>query len=212
MSTYLHRIIEVKNKDGKWETLKWYTPFKKKWDGDKPDIDVDNPCPLASHNMVFDNSPTYRELLDYDDNLSDRGIPSDCSDETSKIIKEYGEWSWGYTCMTLSELCHWSSTERTKLIRNMTIEYNNHQFKKINKKLDCILNKTEYKEGNKATISDEYDGEYETEENMLSYYMTEGIDEYLSILYEVHWVEFVSTELSPEWHSSENVRIIYFYH
>ena len=56
MSVYLHRIIETKGKDGKWELVKWYTPFKKRWDGDEPDINIENPCPLNKHNMVFDNA------------------------------------------------------------------------------------------------------------------------------------------------------------
>ena len=212
MSVYLHRVIETKDKDGNWELLKWYTPFKKRWDGDEPDIKIKNPCPLNNHNMVFDNACVYRELLNENDDLSERGKPSDCSDDTKKILKEYDEWSWGWTYITLSELCSWTEKEKTKLIRNITIEYNNHQFKKVNDKLDCLLNNKKYEVKPFKSVVDNSDGWDENgNDSMLSYYMTEGIDEYLSILYEAHWVSFVSTELSSDWCLPENVRIIYFY-
>ena len=212
MSVYLHRVIEAKDKDGNWELLKWYTPFKKRWDGDEPDIKIKNPCPLNNHNMVFDNACVYRELLNENDDLSERGKPSDCSDDTKKILKEYDEWSWGWTYITLSELCSWAEKEKTKLIRNITIEYNNHQFKKVNDKLDCLLNNKKYEAKPFKSVVDNSDGLDENgNDSMLSYYMTEGIDEYLSILYEAHWVSFASTELSSDWCLPENVRIIYFY-
>lgn len=207
MSVYLHRLVEAKGKDGNWRMLRWYSKYD---DNDMycdPDPEINASFPMVRHEDVCDNACVFRELLSDNPDFSNRGLPSDVSNDVRNVLGKYEDYMWGVTSVTLSELRLWSSGMRLKLVSDIRTEYDKACFGMINKKLDCLINGTKYIDETKASE----DG-MNAKSDMLRYYLEYGVEECMSLINECCWVDFLSKEwLNTLFESSENIRVIYFY-
>lgn len=203
MSVYLHRLVETQDKDGKWCLVTWYTNFKKEFENDKPDIGSDAQFPLKRHNNTYSSTELYCELSYNISFLMGRGAPTDMSEESKAIIDGYGEWASDYTYITLSEINECVENMRAKLFSNIEKEYYKTYFDNINSKLDCLLMHKEYIMPNK---------EDNGTRDMLSYYLSDGVDELMDIASERDFIKFIAMDVKENlWIDENNIRCIYFF-
>lgn len=203
MSVYLHRLVETREKDGKWHLSTWYTDFKKVFENDTPDIGSDTQFPLKRHNITYSNAELYRVLLDNNCFLTGRDIPTDMSEEGKTIIDSYGEWASDHAYITLSEINECVENMRAKLFSNIEKEYCKTYLSNISDKLDCLLTHREYimpdKEDKRTT-------------DKLSYYLTDGVDEFMDIASERDFIKFIAMNVKGSiWIDENNIRCIYFF-
>lgn len=191
MSTYLTRIVEVKDNDGNWKIVEWHTP------NDNGELEM--------HDHYYNNACIYREVL-RDSDYSDRGIPSDCSERTKAIIEKHKPYAYGHTYMTFSELDSFCNKMRDEVINSIIKEHDKEQFEIINEKLDCILDGKKYK--TKKKEDDEYNDE---DYSMLNYYMGERFNDFLSLDSECAAIYFIASEFLQSYASYEGTRVIYYY-
>lgn len=153
MSTYVSRYIEVKNKEGKWELLKFYFPFNGQHFYE-PDIMMDGK-PFMYFNNTCNNACSLREYLtsrrhswkDY--NFGDRGFPTDISDELKEYFRKKFEtpkdgetecdYRYNKSYIYLNELYDTYIKEKDKLFNSFLKRLKEYEYEKIHKKLDRLL-------------------------------------------------------------------------
>lgn len=150
MSTYVSRYIEVKNKDGKWEWLRFQYPFKKEFSWSKPDIVIDGK-EFTVFRDTCNNACFLREYLVsgryafHDNGLGDRGFPTDMSEELKEYFKENYEnngipdYRYNKSYVSLNELINVYKKEKKELIDRYLKSLKDREYSKFHKKLDRLL-------------------------------------------------------------------------
>ena len=145
MSTYVHRIVQVKVSD-KWETVKIYSDYNKKEhhfydDEDKSakekEFEYVTSLPLALNNIRLE------DINNYSDNLIGlRGdLYSKFSSQTwDETCPKKEDWQYNHCWATLAQLESWESELTDTFFREMENAYSNTKLEQIL----SILKKEEY--------------------------------------------------------------------
>ena len=153
MSTHVSRYIEVKNKNGKWELLRFYYPFTSNYY--KPDIILDGK-EYNEFNCTCDNACYLREFLGSrgwtwkDHGLGDRGFPTDMSDELKEYFKKEFEtprdgetkcydYRYNKSYVYLDELYNVYKKEKKEWTDRFLKRLKEHEYDMFHKKLDRLL-------------------------------------------------------------------------
>ena len=137
MSTYVHRIVQVKVSD-KWETVKIYADYNKRehyyFDDDSNTAEEKKSFHIASLPKINDNLTPLENINNYCDNLVslraelyDRFSSQTWDDTCPK--KE--EWQYNHCWATLDQLESWESELTNKFFEEMKDAYSNTKLEQI---------------------------------------------------------------------------------
>ena len=151
MGRVVLRAIEVKV-DGKWKILPLAT-FKKQRYSNKADEYVDSDKIGDMYQDYLEEVSLYFRdyVFNYDvDNHLKKSVPDDVCEEIKDIIDKYNTY-----CITLDDWAQYAKELEEKFKKDVAELYYKKHFKKVNEKLDCLLNKKEYQEPSEEEIDDE---------------------------------------------------------
>jgi hypothetical protein len=211
MSTYLTRIIEVKNESThQWEHLVWWSDYSKGYQFEEKNKELieGTDIKLTRHDYFCNNACVYREILKESD-LANRDVPSDASEYTIEDVKKEKEkkYSYGFTFVTLNELSNLLDKKFNELFKGLMEEHDEKIMKDILERLDIIEKKLDGEKPKKRKKHKEDEDEnYEMEE----YYKTDFLSECLSISDEISAVDSLIDEIYG-FIPFEDVRIIYYF-
>jgi len=141
MGSVVLRVIEVKYND-KWQILPYITIKNKHFDYEKDDDIESKKIGEYWQNYVEEASLRIRDgVFGYGtDNELHKRVPDDVSEDVKKIIPENAY------CISLDDWEAFINKKEAEFKHHVENLYNLKNFKKINKKLDCLLTNNVYKE------------------------------------------------------------------
>jgi hypothetical protein len=202
-----------------WELVKWYSDARYGYDNKTCGRLVSNDSKeinLKEHTYFCDNGGIIRD--EYvssrcESKFSERGYPSDMSDELREILKD-DSYTWSHTSVLLSE---WQ-IERDRLVeefKNKLIKsINNEKLNDISEKIDILMKMAKDpfieipQKEKKQREDDEYD-EYGEYNPTVEYLFEEDFWDILNVQHEINAAWHVVDEIYG-WTSPEKIRIVYY--
>lgn len=137
--------IKLKTCDYKWNLLEYWVLNNIHNKTEKPDLLSDN-TELKKITDYWDNGGSIRDVYLsqwYSDkyNISERGIPDDCSDETREVLNLNDNYIYNRTNVLLSELFSIYNREIEEFKNKIKENIFNKQLKTIDEKVDKIYSK-----------------------------------------------------------------------
>jgi hypothetical protein len=236
MSVYMHCFIEVKDKDGKWNLVKWYTD--EKFDKFEPNElynsfqrEVEINGVKTIENIELWPGHAWRDELSWCRGWGEGefydGLPKDISEELNERLTRYAElykahclelgyseehfetWGRRYSHIYLSEMRRICDNKMKDWRRNAVKAMRDVQFDSVSKKLDRIEKIASGKEVKplRRKKTDE-----EVEEDMCDYYLDENIEDIIALRRDLTKIDFLAgLFVNDDWVKDENVRIIYYF-
>lgn len=236
MSVYLYCFIEVKDKEGKWNLVKWYTD--EKFDKFEPnelynnfEREVEINGSKAIEKIELWPGYSWRDELSWcrgwgRPEILD-GLPKDISEELNERLTRYAEaykahclglgyseehfenWARRYSHIYLSdmrEICE----EKMKRWRENTVKaMRDAQFDTISKKLDKI---EKIAAGKEVKPSRRKKTDEEIEEEACEYYLEENIEEIIILRKELAKIDFlIELFTGNDFAEEKDARIIFYF-
>lgn len=151
MGRVVLRAIEVKV-DNKWQILPLAT-FKKTRYSNKADDYIESDKIGNMYQDYIEEASLYFRDYVFDSGIYNnmkKPVPSDACETIKDIISEYSTY-----CLTLSDWAEYAKTLEEKFKKDVAELYYRKHFKKVNDKLDCLLNNEKYQEPTEEDIDDE---------------------------------------------------------
>ena len=231
MSVSLYFFIEVKDADGNWHLVKWYSD--RKFDTEEPtEWDFQKEVEVNGNKMFeyYEICPglAWRDELGWSrgfEGLSIYSYPNDVSPELDEILKAHGEvvvnsrkkmgieekdydYRKKYETIYLSDMYEACGKKMDEWQERLKAHIKDEQLTDISKRLD-ILEKLargkEVKPYKKEKVEEGY-------EDSLEYYFDEYLSDVMALYRETHELhEKACMFTGSRWFSSENVRLIYYF-
>lgn len=204
MSVDLHKLVEVKDKEGKWHLVTWH-----------PELQDD----YKDEHWIW-KGLSFRDYFVNNYDKMGYSVPDDISEETKKVLAEEPNHP-SYFCMDYSELCDIANTtfERVwgSLITAMNKRISDSQQASIIAILKALskISKPEetekiaakaLKEAKKEAFEYDDDCEYEPLE-----YLKEDFYDYEGMVQELNTIRVLVEAFTGEyWIDAENIRVIMY--
>ena len=232
MSVSLYFFIEVKDADGNWHLVKWYSD--RKFDVDEPtEWDFQKEVEVGGKKM-FENIEicpglAWRDELGWARNgydLITHNYPSDISNELDEHLKSRGElykknridfgmdvsdfdYKRRYEVVYLSDLYDVCDEKKKEWIENVKGRVRNKQFDEIIDRLKVIESCSRGLDV-KPYAPKKKDEEYY--EDTLEYYFEDALEDILALYRETNELkERACMFTGDRWLDSDNVRLIYYF-
>lgn len=233
MGVDIYFFIEVKDSDGNWHLVKWYSDghFDDKapteWDIEKS-VEIDGKKMVEKYE--FWPGLSWRDEIGWARHwnslhLSD-GLPDDVSEELDAMLKQYGEkerehhvkmfgeedtnfdYKRKYGYIYLDEMYEHCSTKFEEWKDNLKKRVRDKQLDEINKRIDN-LEKISLGKSDKPFKMKKVDEEYE---DTVEYYFEDALEDILSLKRETNEVYLKACQFTDnKWFESKNVRVIYYF-
>lgn len=232
MSVSLYFFIEVKDADGNWHLVKWYSDRKfdteepTEWDFQK-EVEVNG-------NKMFENYEicpglAWRDELGWYRNfggLKSYKYPDDVSGELDELLKSHGElekknrYRFGmdvsdydykkkYECVYLSDMYDICGEKKKEWVSNIKKRMHDKEFNEIIDRLKIIESCSR---GLDVKPYQPKKNEDDCYEDTLDYYFEEEIENIMALYRETHELhEKACTFTGDRWFDSKDVRIIYYF-
>lgn len=233
MGVDIYFFIEVKDSDGSWHLVKWYSDghFDDKapteWDIEKS-VEIDGKKMVEKYE--FWPGLSWRDEIGWarhwDSLHTSDGLPDDVSEELDAMLKQYGEkekehhvkmfgaedpnfdYKRKYGYIYLDEMYEHCSTKFEEWKGNLKKRVRDKQLDEINKRIDNLekisLGKTD-KPYKMKKVEEEY-------EDTVEYYFEDALEDILSLKRETNEVYFKACQFTDNnWFESKNVRVIYYF-
>lgn len=201
MSISLYKLVEVKDKDGKWRLVKWH-----------PDTSD------TSHCWIWQGL-SFRDYFinNYDIRYPE---PDDISEDTKRILEEEPN-NPSYFFMGYDELCDIAHTafERVwgSLVNAMNERINKSRDTSVIAILKSLAKISKPEDAEKIAVralkdigKDTFDNDVECEDDTLEY-IKEDLYDYLGMIQELNTIRTLVDAFTGEyWTSEENIRVIMY--
>lgn len=159
----------------------------------------------------------------HDAPFNDRGFPDDLSPELKEMFDKVqkkidskenvglfgGDWRWGKSWCSLSELNSYLAERIEKCKANILAEHSKQLSYGITEKLDAILAAISGKPVKSKKKKKEED-EYIDQGEMLDYYMNEELNEIIWLKEFAAGISFIHEFLTDEWLSESSLRLVFY--
>lgn len=236
MSVDCYFLIEVKDADGKWHLVKWYTDEKfEEFDREyseysfEKEAEIDGTKHIVKHEIW--TGLQWRDELSWTrgwggESVCD-GLPNDISEELDTLIKErwekekqrrielYGNEESEYHYKTRFSYIYlndmWDICEKKmKEWRDRLLErVRNIQLDEINEKLDDLKKLVQGKEVKAKKKKKDEDEYYE---DTIEYYLDDYLEDVIHLRQETKMISTLAeTFVGDRWLDSSNVRVIFYF-
>lgn len=232
MSVSLYFFIEVKDAEGKWHLVKWYSDRKfdtaepTKWDFQKK-VDLEGKSLFENYEACV--GLAWRDELGWSRNfngLPTYSYPQDISPELDEMLKAHGEivtesrkkmgltdddfdYRKKYEMVYLRDMYGVCKEKKDEWIENLKKRIKDKQLAEISDRLDILEKLARNVEAKPYKKKKSEDGDYE---DTVDYYFEEYLSDVMDLYRETNKLyEMACMFTGNRWLDSENVRLIYYF-